>query len=59
MNGNGNEKNVRAMKTWPDAGATESVGVLGMVHWRFGVLAFGACWRSVADDVFGDGAGSF
>ena len=48
MNGNGNGKKVRAMKTWPDAGAMESVGV----------LAFGACRRSVADDVFGAGTAS-
>ena len=45
MNGNGNAKKVRAMKTWPDAGAMESVGVLGMVHWRFGVRRMSAVGR--------------
>ena len=49
MNGNGNGKKVRATETWPDAGAMERVGVVGNVHWRFGVRRMSAvgCRRSV------------
>ena len=45
MNGNGNGKKVRATKTWHNAGAMESVGILGMVHWRFGVRCMLAVGR--------------
>ena len=49
MNGNGNGRKVRATETWPDAGAMERVGVVGNVHWRFGVRRMSAvgCRRSV------------
>ena len=39
------EKRARVMETWPDDGAMESVGVSGMVHWRFGVRRMSAAGR--------------